>query len=53
MNRQELINLIRHKKSFLCIGLDTDISKIPSHLKGLEDLRMLRCKRMAKPQQNH
>ncbi len=37
MNRQELINLIRHKKSFLCIGLDTDISKMPAHLKDLED----------------
>ncbi|TRZ69686.1 MAG: orotidine-5'-phosphate decarboxylase [Bacteroidetes bacterium] len=37
MNRQELINLIRRKKSFLCIGLDTDISKIPQHLKNSED----------------
>ena len=37
MNRTELITLINRKKSFLCIGLDTDISKIPSHLKGLED----------------
>ena len=37
MNRTELITLINRKKSFLCIGLDTDISKIPSHLQGLED----------------
>jgi len=37
MNRAELINLIQHKKSFLCIGLDTDISKIPRHLKNLDD----------------
>ncbi|MEI8006423.1 MAG: orotidine-5'-phosphate decarboxylase [Bacteroidota bacterium] len=37
MNRQELINLIRQKKSFLCIGLDTDISKMSAHLKDLED----------------
>jgi orotidine-5'-phosphate decarboxylase len=37
MNRQELINIIRQKKSFLCIGLDTDISKIPSHLLDLPD----------------
>ena len=37
MNRTELITLINRKKSFLCIGLDTDISKIPSHLKGFED----------------
>ena len=32
MNKQDLINQIKQKKSFLCIGLDTDISKIPSHL---------------------
>ena len=37
MNRQELISLIRQKKSFLCIGLDTDINKIPAHLKDLDD----------------
>ena len=29
MNRQELINQIRSKKSFLCTGLDTDIQKLP------------------------
>ena len=32
MNRDELVNLIRYKRSFLCIGLDTDISRIPQHL---------------------
>jgi orotidine-5'-phosphate decarboxylase len=32
MNRQQLIEQIRSKKSFLCVGLDTDIEKIPSHL---------------------
>ena len=32
MNRTELISLIQAKKSFLCIGLDTDITKIPQHL---------------------
>lgn len=32
MNRQELINQIFSKKSFLCVGLDTDIKKIPTHL---------------------
>jgi len=37
MNRQELINQIKSKRSFLCIGLDTDIKKIPTHLLGLED----------------
>ena len=29
MNRQELINQIRSKKSFLCTGLDTDVKKLP------------------------
>ena len=29
MNKQELINQIKLKKSLLCIGLDTDIKKIP------------------------
>jgi orotidine-5'-phosphate decarboxylase len=37
MNRSELISLIRKKKSFLCIGLDTDLSKIPQHLSTAED----------------
>ncbi len=37
MTRQELITQIKKKKSFLCIGLDTDIKKIPTHLLELED----------------
>jgi orotidine-5'-phosphate decarboxylase len=37
MNRTELIEQIRTKKSFLCIGLDTDITKIPEHLLDAED----------------
>lgn len=37
MNREELIAIIRKKKSFLCVGLDTDITKIPSHLLKTED----------------
>ena len=37
MNREELFNLIKRKKSFLCVGLDSDIDKIPEHLKTLED----------------
>src|SRR5690606_38184720 len=32
MNRAELINQIKTKQSFLCVGLDTDINKIPKHL---------------------
>jgi orotidine-5'-phosphate decarboxylase len=37
MTRQELITLIRQKKSFLCIGLDTDLEKIPPQLLSDED----------------
>lgn len=32
MNRQNLVENIRRKKSFLCVGLDTDPLKIPAHL---------------------
>src|ERR1700761_3206168 len=37
ISRSELINQIRQKKSFLCIGLDTDIDKIPAFLKDYPD----------------
>jgi orotidine-5'-phosphate decarboxylase len=37
MTTQELINQIRQKKSFLCVGLDVDLDKIPQHLLTLED----------------
>ncbi len=37
MNRKQLISQIFDKKSFLCIGLDTDIKKIPSHLLDNDD----------------
>ncbi len=37
MTRQELVAQIRSKKSFLCVGLDTDLSKIPAHLLETED----------------
>lgn len=32
MNREELIAQIKEKRSFLCVGLDTDLKKIPPHL---------------------
>lgn len=32
MNRKELVEQIFSKKSFLCVGLDTDIKKVPAHL---------------------
>ncbi|MBR6129635.1 MAG: orotidine-5'-phosphate decarboxylase [Bacteroidaceae bacterium] len=37
MTRQELIANIRRKKSFLCVGLDTDLKKIPQHLLQEDD----------------
>ena len=37
MTRQELQEQIYAKKSMLCVGLDTDIDKIPPHLKDVED----------------
>lgn len=37
MTRQELISLINKKQSFLCVGLDSDIEKIPQHLLKEED----------------
>ncbi|MBC8046402.1 MAG: orotidine-5'-phosphate decarboxylase [Fimbriimonadaceae bacterium] len=37
MTRQELIKIIKQKKSYLCIGLDTDLEKIPTHLKKYDD----------------
>lgn len=37
MNQWELTSVIREKQSFLCVGLDPDIQKIPSHLQDFED----------------
>ncbi len=37
MNKQELTDEIFEKKSFLCVGLDTDLKKIPQHLLTEED----------------
>ena len=37
MNKQQLFENIKNKKSFLCVGLDTDIKKIPEHLLKEED----------------
>jgi orotidine-5'-phosphate decarboxylase len=37
MTRKELIEIIKAKKTFLCVGLDTDINKIPKHLLDTED----------------
>lgn len=37
MNKQQLFENIKRKKTFLCVGLDTDIKKIPEHLLKEED----------------
>ena len=37
LSREQLIQQIKKKKSFLCIGLDTDIDKIPAFLKSYPD----------------
>ena len=37
MTRKELTEQIRLKKSYLCVGLDTDLSKIPAHLQSRPD----------------
>lgn len=37
MNYTQLFEQIKKKKSFLCVGLDSDIAKIPAHLQGAED----------------
>ena len=37
MNRQDLIALIRQRQSFLCVGLDPDVNKMPAHLLNQPD----------------
>ncbi len=37
MTRQQLISLIRERRSFLCVGLDTDPVKMPVHLQSTKD----------------
>src|ERR1700751_1836920 len=37
LSRQQLIQQIKDKRSFLCVGLDTDIAKIPAFLKAYPD----------------
>jgi orotidine-5'-phosphate decarboxylase len=36
MKREQLFEQIKKKRSFLCVGLDTDIRKIPAHLRETE-----------------
>jgi orotidine-5'-phosphate decarboxylase len=37
MTRQELVNLIQERRSFLCVGLDVDKNKMPEHLRNEAD----------------
>ncbi len=37
MTRQQLIEQIFTKRSYLCVGLDTDLTKIPKHLQSHPD----------------
>ncbi len=37
MKREELVSQIFQKKSYLCVGLDTDVTKIPPHLLDYDD----------------
>ena len=37
MTSEQLFSQIRSKRSFLCVGLDTDVNKIPRHLLSQDD----------------
>lgn len=37
MNRSELVTHIKNRKTYLCVGLDTDITKLPKHLQSHPD----------------
>lgn len=53
MTRQELVAQIRAKKSYLCVGLDTDPLKIPTHLQGKPDGVLLFNKAIIDATKNH
>ena len=46
MNHSALLEQIKSKKSFLCVGLDVDQDRIPSHLKDVPDPIFTFCKRI-------
>ena len=37
MNKAALVEQIKRKRTYLCVGLDTDITKIPVHLRSNQD----------------
>ena len=48
MNRKELVEQIFAKKSFLCVGLDTDINKLPKCITESEDIQGAEAEMMFK-----
>lgn len=52
MVRSELIHQIHNKKSFLCVGLDPDLNKIPAHLLSCEDPVFEFCKEIIEKTQD-
>ena len=48
MNRKELVEQIFAKKSFLCVGLDTDINKLPKCIKESEEIQGAEAEMMFK-----
>ena len=48
MNRKELVEQIFAKKSFLCVGLDTDINKLPKCITEDEDIQGAEAEMMFK-----
>lgn len=53
MERWELINHIKQKGSFLCVGLDPDPLKIPEHLRSTSDGIEIFCKEIIKSTSEH
>ncbi len=53
MTRKELIEQIRKKKSFLCVGLDPDAEKLPEHLTVHPDAIFEFCKAIVNATQAH
>jgi len=37
MNRTQLFTLMKQRRSFLCVGLDSDIDKLPEHIRTMDD----------------
>ncbi len=48
MNRKELVEQIFAKKSFLCVGLDTDINKLPKYITEDEEIQGAEAEMMFK-----